>query len=728
MNLVPPPRPGQSRQARGSNGFYEPLQKRQCLNENNLEQTKTLQHRGHSQSARWHDQQQGQIHPRQSRVTYGQRPIAEDYEQPRYQGPWEPQRQLRNQAQTFSSSPLRQEQPQFEQQLQQHQYETQRFTGSGQFSFRSSQHQHDFPTSQYPDHRSPSPQWQNQQNQGRNSHDINSQPIPKQHTLSLCDNSRIPHWQQRHGQPQFEHHLLQDRQNRDNCGYEPEQRRTQRDQQFWQPMQPGPVQPRPAQHGNELQFQPQRHQNMSQQQHRLRHDHQPTQKQYDSQHRRRRILAAAPFIPLHHISPFMGVWKVRVKVTNKSQVRNWNKGNSSGSFFTFEVHNGSTSMKVTGFNDKCVQFFDKVEEGDLICLAGGDLRPRNTVYNHTSFWFELVLDSTSYIENLDHEPDDIPDLRPSLRRISDIPSLPSNSVVDVIGIVKAASQIKDIVTKNGSTTMKRDFSIVDDSMCEITLTFWGEEARNVNLEENDVIVATRTKVSEFGGRSLSSSFSTRIRVNPATSEAQLLRQWWQRGGGDSFRSLTNLGVGRARLTLSLGEAMRSYHAAIRNPNANVNAAFNCPSSVLFVRQSNYVYRACVSDDCKKKVVEADGRFRCDKCGMVNDSFQWRFMLSLQISDWSQSIWAVSFQETSKILVGAEAAEVGLLKEQGNEQELDHLFRDVQLRKFNFRLRLKEETFGDQRRLRGVCVDVSVFDPVARGTFLDAKIKRLAREI
>ena len=49
-------------------------------------------------------------------------------------------------------------------------------------------------------------------------------------------------------------------------------------------------------------------------------------------------------------------------------------------------------------------------------------------------------------------------------------------------------------------------------------------------------------------------------------------------------------------------------------------------------------------ECNKKVTEGgDGSYRCEKCSVNLDSFKWRLILSLNMGDYSDSIWASCFQ-------------------------------------------------------------------------------------
>jgi len=437
----------------------------------------------------------------------------------------------------------------------------------------------------------------------------------------------------------------------------------------------------------------------------------------------------APLVPLHHISPFLSKWSVRVKVAYKSVVHTWTKEKGTGSFFNFEVHDGEMDMKVTAFMEQCRKFFDVVEEGAILLLSGGNLRPRNPGFNHTRFRYELILDDRSRVERFQAEDgvdELIPQLRPSFVRISRLSEMKINSFVDVLGIVKNLFPSKEIVTRNGVTTTKRDVELVDLSMRSVTLTLWGETAINFKVEPNQVLSVRRLKLSDFGGRSLSASSAAQFSVNPRLEEADILSQWWRRGGHK--RSFVKLSNSNSSHYYSLKEAIAAASSPAKSSSTFSSCSASCDATVVFIRRSNTVYKACPDDDCNKKVtLNEDGTYRCAKCGVDNPSFKWRFMLSLLISDSTDCLWITSFQETSQSVLGVDADTLGGWQE-SDRSNFDITIDCALLKKFSFKLRLKEEMYRDSLRMRGICVSAAQFDAVACGLVLDQKISELAQKL
>ena len=103
---------------------------------------------------------------------------------------------------------------------------------------------------------------------------------------------------------------------------------------------------------------------------------------------------------------------------------------------------------------------------------------------------------------------------------------------------------------------KRDIQLVDRSGKVVNLTLWGAEAEGFNGSSCPVIAVKGCKVSDFGGRSLSTQFSSLLSIDPDIPEAHQLRGWFdsvgrskevssisdQRTGGGGGKELNECGT------------------------------------------------------------------------------------------------------------------------------------------------------------------------------------------
>ena len=71
---------------------------------------------------------------------------------------------------------------------------------------------------------------------------------------------------------------------------------------------------------------------------------------------------------------------------------------------------------------------------------------------------------------------------------------------------------------------------MDRSSRVVSCTLWGAEAEGFDGSTNPVVALKGCKVSDFGGRSLSTMFSTDMAIDPDIPEAHQLRGWFDNVG------------------------------------------------------------------------------------------------------------------------------------------------------------------------------------------------------
>lgn len=83
-------------------------------------------------------------------------------------------------------------------------------------------------------------------------------------------------------------------------------------------------------------------------------------------------------------------------------------------------------------------------------------------------------------------------------------------------------------------------------------TLWGAEAEGFDGSNHPVVAMKGVKVSDFGGRSLTTQFSTQMAIDPDISEAHQLRGWFDNvGKNEQMASISEQRMGGGGLCLSL---------------------------------------------------------------------------------------------------------------------------------------------------------------------------------
>ena len=78
--------------------------------------------------------------------------------------------------------------------------------------------------------------------------------------------------------------------------------------------------------------------------------------------------------------------------------------------------------------------------------------------------------------------------------------------IDICGIIVEVSENEMVNLRKGSQKIRKYVTLIDDSMCAISLTLWATMCERITNDDlNKVIAVKGARVSEFGGKSLNAA-------------------------------------------------------------------------------------------------------------------------------------------------------------------------------------------------------------------------------
>ncbi|KAG7254378.1 hypothetical protein CRUP_036205 [Coryphaenoides rupestris] len=90
-------------------------------------------------------------------------------------------------------------------------------------------------------------------------------------------------------------------------------------------------------------------------------------------------------------------WTIRVRVTNKSNIRTWSNSRGDGKLFSMEIVDESGEIRITGFNQEVDKFYGLVEVGKVFYISKGTLKIANKQYSSMKNDYEMTLNGESSI-------------------------------------------------------------------------------------------------------------------------------------------------------------------------------------------------------------------------------------------------------------------------------------------------------------------------------------------
>jgi replication factor A1 len=266
--------------------------------------------------------------------------------------------------------------------------------------------------------------------------------------------------------------------------------------------------------------------------------------------------------------------------------------------------------------------------------------------------------------------------------------------------LKEVGETSQITSKTTSKPYdKRELTLVDDTGYSVRLTVWGKVAAGFDISPESIVAFKGVKVSDFGGRSLSLLSSGSMSANPDMPEAHKLKGWFDdRGRSDNFSTHAGVqgavsgGASRRDPFKTISQIKEEQLGMSENPDF-----FSVKASIQYIKQDNFCYPACQEEGCNKKVIETDpGQWRCERHDKTFDKPQYRYIMSVNISDHTGQLWVSCFDETGRMVVGMSADELMEIKEV-DEKRLAEIISDANCKTWNWKCKAKLDSFQEQQR-------------------------------
>mmetsp|Transcript_136154 Transcript_136154/g.379548 ORF Transcript_136154/g.379548 Transcript_136154/m.379548 type:complete len:459 (-) Transcript_136154:87-1463(-) len=440
------------------------------------------------------------------------------------------------------------------------------------------------------------------------------------------------------------------------------------------------------------------------------------------------MVAAEQCLPISEISAYIQRWTIRARVTSKSTLRTFSKGNGAGKVFhvhLLDMHGGE--IRATFFNEAADKYFENMQLGKCYTFSRGSVKIADQRYNPCSHRYEIVFDKMVQIGEVEDDAQ-IEAVKFSLTDLRSVQSrtLPCN--VDLCGVVASAGPAVSFTSKEGRDLVKRDITIADDTATSISVTIWGDRAKqdDANFEGSPVLGLKGVVVKEWnGGRSGSLSEGGALVFSPQLADAERVRQWWTQGGkAQSLTALSQNGLGggggAARLAgakaLDLAEMRRTAEQVLHQPELySVVCRLGLVQTQKRGETQPLFYMACQEPKegkalpCNRRVDSSGFCAACNRAGKAAP----RFNLRCRFADYADNAWLTTFHEAAQQVVGLTAEQAQAVEQgEAGREELEATIAAKYFRQpLRLTLRAKLDSYNGEARTNITCIDAR---PVPRG--------------
>ncbi|KAF3057993.1 Replication factor A protein 1 [Daldinia childiae] len=428
--------------------------------------------------------------------------------------------------------------------------------------------------------------------------------------------------------------------------------------------------------------------------------------------------------PIEALSPYAHKWTIKVRVTQKSDIKTWHKASGEGKLFSVNLLDQSGEIKATAFNEQCDQFYDLLQEGQVYYISNPcRVSLAKKQFTNLPNDYELAFERDTVIEKAEDQAS-VPQARFNFVNIEELQNVEKDATVDVIGVLKEVGEVSSITSKNtGKPFDKRELTLVDDTSYAVRLTIWGKTATTFTTQPESIVAFKGAKVSDFGGRSLSLLSSGSMNVDPDIEEAHRLKGWYDsQGRTDNFSTHNNM-ASMGSATGRVDQAKVISQVKDEGLGTENTDYFNLKATIVYIKQDNFAYPACSSEQCNKKVIEqGDGTWRCEKCEISHPRPQYRYIMSVNVNDHTGQLWLSCFDDVGRVIMGMSADELMEIKE-NDEDRFPTIFEAANCTKLHFRCRAKTDTYGENSRVRYQVMSANQLDFRAEALKLSDMIKQ-----
>jgi len=429
----------------------------------------------------------------------------------------------------------------------------------------------------------------------------------------------------------------------------------------------------------------------------------------------------AAIFPIREISSYNRKWCIKARITNKQELRTFDKGMTKGSVFSVDLLDAEGGEIRCSFFNECAQkFVGEIEKGKVYTFANGSVKVANRRYNNLNHQYEIAFSEI----NADIKPceDDtaIKAMNWNFMSVRALTNKQPPFTTDLCGTIHQFQSASMIRVKKGTAeegdVAKRMISVGDQSGHTMDITLWGSLADlpDTFFEKQPTIAMKNVGIRDWGNRTGSLSQKTNFVTDESLPEIQKNMEWWEGSGKNTtFTNITQVqggGIGGGKTPWSTIADIKLCGQDQIFLSGNDSKYFNT-----FVRCCNLrttdrdqkhqfpYYDACPK--CNRKV---DVTGSCVEHGQVTAAP--RYMFSACYADKTDSIWMTGFEDSGKTVFGVGADKLKQAVEQTPPDGFSNLIKSHQFGgMYKAVVRVKPDEYQGERRPKYSAVRV---EPIA----------------
>nr|XP_027076920.1 replication protein A 70 kDa DNA-binding subunit B-like [Coffea arabica] len=323
-------------------------------------------------------------------------------------------------------------------------------------------------------------------------------------------------------------------------------------------------------------------------------------------------------LSVHEVHDKMRRWTVLVQVVEKSHVLTSNGSPPIRFQLLVLTDSEGTMVSAVIYGNDIRYFANLLQPFKRYYITGGTVKKQDAKYKISDYHFSWVIHNKTLVEEY-VEPN--PPMLPCTFEFTKFEDLfrfaDTENVQSLQAIVITAFATKE--QNNGSTT--RDFIVMNEEKKPMLLTLWNEFEQNQGTQlansigNANVIIGMKLKITTFNYLSLTTKLGSGLLINPPTSEANALKEWYNANKekeeiGELIKQMAYKDSSKLLPPSSTNEMISVANAL--NTLKDVKTAWITGKTSLTPGQQKFWFETC--ENCQKAInVDVGWVMRCPSC-------------------------------------------------------------------------------------------------------------------
>ena len=424
------------------------------------------------------------------------------------------------------------------------------------------------------------------------------------------------------------------------------------------------------------------------------------------------------------LNPYKSNFTVAARVTTKSDIKHWSNQKGEGKLFSIDLLDSEGGeIRATFFNEMVTKYYDVIQPMRMYSFQNGSVKQASKYSAiNANTRYELSFSPNTIINQI-ADSGDVKSVSYNFVSIADLSAYEVQSNVDILAVVKHATEVSEIQSKQkpGTFLKKRELTCVDASGVDVRVTLWGEKATvDTNWSEQPIVAITKCRIGEYNnGKTLSTSIASSFIINPLdVKKAFELHEWrvaqMEKHGSLVSSSISGVGsTGGDRSAEPLASRQPMSHLKVLQGQLSLpeKGEYNTfTATVTRINDTNICYEAC--PECNRKVQQSmHGDWTCERCQRSFDQCVRRYILSLQLADDTGGGWMSTFNDQGVNLLGMTADELWA-KGAEDEDAVKKILAANTWKQFVIKTRSKLESVKEEMKVKTTILNFYPIDYIS----------------